>query len=303
MNLIKKTLKLTALLLFIATISNFGYSYLIDNTLAPKTDEELARVTVMVTRLDGRSGGSGVVLNSSKNGSDVLTNMHVCAVVKNGGKLTTDRQSANVTSYRISEVHDLCLIHTTTDLNVATRVATSAPLAYSSAAVTGHPNLLPSLITRGMFSQRVTIPIMYGVRECTDKEWDSELGLVCLFMGGIPIIKIFEAGVISPTIMPGSSGSAVFNKDGEIAGLVFAGAGDLSYGFIVPQEYIKNFLNNELENLPVQLPNNELSIVDMMKKESTNSAKIKEFKESCTKNIENVQVKRICDLVSRSITL
>lgn len=272
-----------------------------NNTLYPKLDAQLAKTTVMVTRLDGRSGGSGVILQSSKNGSDILTNMHVCEVVKNGGKLTTDTQSANVSSYQASKVHDLCLIHTTTDLGVSTVVASQPAVPYSEAVVSGHPSLYPTLITRGMFSQRVTIPIMYGVRECTEQEWGSELGLVCLFMGGIPVIKIFEAQVISPTIMPGSSGSAVFNAAGEISGLVFAGAGDLSYGFIVPLEYINNFLNNELQNLEINLPNNELNITEIFKKNST--IKLKELKEICSQTIDNIQLKQVCELVSRSIAL
>src|SRR5690606_16349021 len=44
-------------------------------------------------------------------------------------------------------------------------------------------------------------------------------------------------------IAPGNSGSAVYNDDGEIIALVFAGIGrGMSPGILVPHEYIVGFL-------------------------------------------------------------
>jgi hypothetical protein len=52
-----------------------------------------------------------------------------------------------------------------------------------------------------------------------------------------------DARVVSNLIQPGSSGSGVFNQQGELIGVVFAGASrDFSFGFIVPQEYVLDFV-------------------------------------------------------------
>jgi len=55
--------------------------------------------------------------------------------------------------------------------------------------------------------------------------------------------------LVTATIMPGSSGSGVFNEDMELSGLAFAGSGDLGYAWTVPYEDMMYFLNKELENL------------------------------------------------------
>jgi hypothetical protein len=108
-----------------------------------------------------------------------------------------------------------------------------------------------------------------GMKPCTiDDMKDPNGALLCFFLGGFPIERTFESQVISATIQAGNSGSAVYNNNGEVAGLVFAGSGDLSYALIVPQEYIENFIRNELSHLPKYKPMTEvtLSTKDFMTK-------------------------------------
>ena len=62
----------------------------------------------------------------------------------------------------------------------------------------------------------------------------------------MPILKTYDSQHTSALVLPGNSGSAVFNSDGEIAGLVFAsGSRELHYGIIVPHEYVKFFVEHE----------------------------------------------------------
>lgn len=267
MNNLKSILKTTALMLVVAAVVVAGgnvASKVSSPTKTVATDAELAETTAMITNLKGNSGGTGVIVKSTSNESEILTNAHVCEVVKNGGMVTTDLKRAVVTSYKVSEIHDLCLITVKSDLHVNTKVATSPPETYSSAAVSGHPALLPTIVTRGHFGNHELITIMTGMRECTEEDANSDIGILCLILGGIPIIKNFEAQVVSSTIMPGSSGSAVFNSQGEIAGMVFAGSNILSYGHIVPQEYVQYFIEKEVHELKAQTPDMKADIKSML---------------------------------------
>jgi S1-C subfamily serine protease len=267
MNNLKSILKTTALMLVVAAVVVAGgnvASKVSSPTKTVATDAELAETTAMITNLKGNSGGTGVIVKSTSNESEVLTNAHVCEVVKNGGMVTTDLKRAVVTSYRVSQIHDLCLITVKSDLHVNTKIATSPPETYSSAAVSGHPALLPTIVTRGHFGDHEVITIMTGMRQCTEEDANSELGILCMILGGIPIVKNFEAQIVSSTIMPGSSGSAVFNSNGEIAGMVFAGSNILSYGHIVPQEYVQYFIEKEVQGLKVQTPDMKVDIKSLL---------------------------------------
>lgn len=74
------------------------------------------------------------------------------------------------------------------------------------------------------------------------------------------MVKTYEAILVSATIQPGSSGSAVYNLDGEISAVIFAGAGDFGYGFAVPHSYVYKFLALEVPNLQNHVPNNEYKV-------------------------------------------
>jgi hypothetical protein len=157
------------------------------------------------------------------------------------------------------------------------------------------------VITNGHFSHYVTIPIVTSVRPCTTEEQESDLAVVCMFLGGIPVIKLYESQLITSTIMAGSSGSPVFNANGEIGGLVFAGAGDLSYGFIVPQEYVKNFVENEAAELEAQTPKMEIDLAAELGG-SSNKKNIEMFLEKCREGSElSDRVTKICNSLHKAI--
>jgi hypothetical protein len=212
--------------------------------------------TVKITNLEGNSGGTGTIVSSSTSFSEVLTNAHVCGVVKNGGLIHTLRGTQHfVVSYKTSELHDLCLIKVWANLWDKTEVASAAPLMFEAATVSGHPRLMPNIITKGHFSGKQIIQVVTGFKECTDSDRnDPMLGIFCLFLGRLPIIRAYEAIAVSATIQPGSSGSAVYGEDNKISGVIFAGSGELSYGYAVPYEYVANFLNVEYALLKTQVP-------------------------------------------------
>lgn len=214
--------------------------------MKPKNAAEFAQTSVMVVMNNEASGGSGVILQSKENESVILTNKHVCEVIQGGGLVKTQTKKYRVYKYKLYGKHDLCMIKVKANLGVETIIATQKPVLYSHVWVSGHPNLLPHVLTEGYFSDYKTIDVMVGMKACDGKETSEEEVMSCLFYGAKPIVKRFKSQLVTATIMPGSSGSGVFDENGEIAGLVFAGSSQgLSYGFIVPLAYVRDFVLNE----------------------------------------------------------
>lgn len=213
-------------------------------TIHPKTGPEFAKTAAMILAKSKTSGGSGVILNSTATGSIILTNAHVCEIIKTGGYVKTINKEVKVRHYKVYTKHDLCLVSVNEDLGVNTQLSPKTPEKYSESVTSGHPNLLPPIVSRGLFSQNLEIEIMVGQKPCDGTETGNDI-MYCIFMGAKPVIKKYDSQVISSLIMAGSSGSAVFDSNGYIAGLVFAGSPDgLSYGFIVPHKYVYDFILN-----------------------------------------------------------
>lgn len=206
---------------------------------------KMTHATVMITNLAENSGGSGTILASSDGASAILTNSHVCEVVRKGGTVHSHLGKSFVTQYRQSPAHDLCIITVKDNLGVSTKVANSTSGAYDEATVSGHPHLLPTIVTKGWFSTNMVVKVMTKLQPCTEEQAeDPAIGLFCAFLGGIPVIKSYEATPVSALIQAGSSGSAVYNSNGEIAAVVFAGSGEIGYGLTVPHKYVRDFVNN-----------------------------------------------------------
>jgi len=245
--------------ILVTTVVTVAYGNLTSN--AKRTTEDMAKASVMITNKAENSGGTGVIIRSNSKVSQILTNRHVCKLLKNGGTVITDSGvKYPVFSYRESNLHDMCLVSVASDLRVNTMVAERAPREYEDASVAGHPSLYPSIITKGHFSKRSKAYIQTGLKECTQEDMQNGNILLCIFLGGIPIITEYDVQVLSPTIEPGSSGSAVYNSDGELSALVFAGNRGLSYALAVPYEYVKKFLLEEVNTLEEKLPDNSITL-------------------------------------------
>ena len=210
----------------------------------PQNQAQFAKVAVEITNEAMNSGGTGVILDSRPGLTHILTNKHICQLIQVGGRVfTDDGASYPVNSFRVYKKHDLCLITVLKDFRVNIKVADKAPEVYSASIVVGHPALLPSIITPGHFSQVRSIHLMVGMLPCDGTEKDED-AMSCAFNGGKAQVVELQAQVTSSTIMPGSSGSGVFNEKGELSGMIFAGNPGLSYGMMVPWEYIHDFLTH-----------------------------------------------------------
>jgi len=238
-----KIIGATAALVMLTAV---GTLYSINNYDLPSTTKDFFNTSVIITDKLHRSGGSGVILNSYLSYSEVLTNKHVCSLASNGGYVYKDGKAFLVAAIKKYPTHDLCLVKVHANFGINTKVLRSPVGRHTPAFISGHPGLLPHVLTTGHFSSKMIINLMVGVREC-------EEGERCGFFGNVPVIQSFEARLVTGTILPGSSGSGVFNAEGKISGLVFAGRGrGLGYAFIVPHEYVVDFVDNK-ETIPYKV--------------------------------------------------
>lgn len=259
-------------------------------------------VTAMITTLDGRGGGSGVVISTSTSQSVILTNFHVCdGALRKGGKVRmVSGEEHIVTGYAAALEHDLCMVTVAADLKNSVTLASSAPKAYSEATITGHPSLMPNVITKGHFGGREIIPVMTGVRECTEKDnKNPETAPFCQFFGVAPIITNYESQIVTATIMAGSSGSAVLNGSGQLSGLVFAGnAEGLSYAYIVPYEAVKNFIDLDLKSIDA-IKVRPWEQQDAHSEDEAFEDAYLEIKTKCSNSSKNKTIKEFCQEVIR----
>jgi len=245
-------------------------------TIKPVTVEDFYKTSVMIVNENGSSGGTGVIYKSSPTGSVVLTNRHVCQLLESGGYVLNQEQYS-VVAYKTSKVHDVCMVWVKENLKINTSLATNPPEMFEEVVISGHPDLYPHIVSRGTVSESFKIEIVISSRECTQEEFKKD-PFTCVFYG-YPITEELEAQLVSALIAPGSSGSAVFNSQGEIVGLAFASnSRELSYALVVPWDYVSSFVKHEKATLKWQFPKKVTRTKEDSKK-ANNKAYIAPFSE------------------------
>lgn len=294
-NLTKK--KAVAALALLAMLS-VGYSL--------RDENDITQNSVMITNMAQNSGGTGIIISSTATESRVLTNSHVCRVVENGGLVTGTAGTFLAATYKHSLVHDLCLITVEGNLKANTKLADSPPQSYyEKAYISGHPALMPNVVTAGHFSGRKAIGVMVGFKKCTEDDLkDPNKAVPCLFFGFLPQVKTYDSTLVTATIMPGSSGSGVYNQHKELSGVAFAGSGPIGYAWTVPYESLKNFLNKEEKTLEAVKTNNLVTVSGNDEdKKSTGTDQVealRKIKDVCS-TPDKKKVKDICDLVGMDV--
>lgn len=260
--------------------------------------EDASANSVKVTNMDQNHGGTGIILYSSPTRSIVLTNSHVCGVVEEGGLVSGMAGNFMVESYKKSNQHDLCLIKVAGDLQGGVKLAKRPPVPYYEAAtISGHPSLYPNVKTYGHFSGRQPIQILTGFKACTEEEMkDPSKSLFCMMLGGLPIVKEFDAVLVTATIMPGSSGSGVYNEDMELTGVAFAGSGSLGYAWTVPYQYVRDFVTREAKGIPESKPADILDVLGGSSKKTRETEILQKLENVCSSS-PRIEFKQLCELL------
>jgi len=227
-------------LIFIITLlfgsMSFGFT--------PKSINDFYNTSVRVYNSEMNSGGTGSIFRSFSNASHILTNKHVCRLIEPGGNVSYKGKVYPITHYKKFKDHDLCLVRVETGFGINLEVSDNLMRRSKKVYVSGHPNLLPHIVTKGHTTDNINVKLVIGLKECTTEDI-LEDPVSCGWFGGKPIVESFDSQVVSNLIKPGSSGSAVFNGNGRLIGVAFAGNGrGFSHGFIVPHLYLLYFTQN-----------------------------------------------------------
>lgn len=188
-----------------------------DEFFRPKTNAEIASTVVYVWDSAIHHGGTGVVFGSASTSSIVLTNNHVCEFIVNGGFIVKDNKSYPIGMYKAYGKHDLCALYIPHNFGINTVVSISDPVLYGDAAVGGHPELLPIIISRGHYGELMPRFVVKGM--------DPQL-----------------LQLITTHVAPGSSGSPVYDSNGELTNLIMGKYFD--YSLAVPHPFLLDFANN-----------------------------------------------------------
>lgn len=230
-------------LLLIATFLFGSLSFAL-NVSHPKTVAELKVTSVRIMNLEMNSGGTGSIFRSYSNATHILTNKHICRLIEPGGVVDYKGKQYLITHYKKFKNHDLCLVRIAENLGVNLEVAEDLAKESTLSVVSGHPSLLPHIVTVGHLSERKDLELIVGLKPCS-KDDIEQAPQICMYFGGKPVIEVMDAQLTSNLIKPGNSGSGVFNKDGKLIGVVFAGdSRDFSFAYIVPQIYLLYFIQN-----------------------------------------------------------
>jgi len=160
--------------------------------------------------------------------SFVLTNKHVCNMGPNANYTLTLQSGGKVQAVfvRSDPFADVCLLKANAiipPLSLAKRNATQGDRVLSI----GGPDGAYPLIVEGFISG------YYNMHMRNDDDDDSDFEVH------------FRAQVMSAPVYHGSSGSPVFDVNGEVIGIVFAVRGEKEHiAFIVPISEVRRFLDN-----------------------------------------------------------
>lgn len=212
--------------------------------------DEFQKTSVLIENNYG-GGGSGVIYKSSSKGTIILTNRHICEAIASGGEVV-DYARHTILAFKKSLKHDVCYIFIKANLKLDTVISARPPKINDKLYISGHPSLYPHIVSQGYMAGTEKMPIHIDNRDCM--EFEKKLHPIECILDGRPLYIILESNVVSALISPGSSGSAVFNQSGEIAGLAFAAQGNIGYALVVPWKFLNGFVKREAKSLKWERP-------------------------------------------------
>ena len=203
---------------------------------------------VMLTSNGG--GGTGFRITAESGKSFILTNNHIC---RDRESLTANYGDQEKTIKVIQKYadHDLCVLE---DIDEIPSLRLSGSLdSHERLWLIGHPALRQLTLESGHFVGNTDIDLL---TTCSEKEIEERIAAIkevktiddflkILRLSAGYCIKKVNANHINNISYGGNSGSPVFNKWGNVVGVLFAGSrGQPTASYIVPLEHLQKFLKD-----------------------------------------------------------
>jgi S1-C subfamily serine protease len=229
--------------------SIFGVGIL--NNIHSRYLRTLSHWTVLIHNSKG-GGATGFIARGKSGHKYIITNGHVCGLAEDGKLFVIYKDDEYVLKVRkVYQLNDLCAIDAPESAGLAVNIATSYKHGEEAFAI-GHPLLEPTTVTLGELSGEVTTHIMVGQnldpKDCSGPTYeliDLSDNPFAVFFGVSNIcVRNLPAEASSIIILPGNSGSAVVNNFGSVIGVAFAANESGTRSYVVPLEYLKDFLSS-----------------------------------------------------------
>jgi len=231
---------LIGLLLFIVAVRFPDIHY---NFLRSKAQQGV----VMITRKDGRSGGTGFHIKSPSGKVYILTNAHVCGLAENNVLYITDDFNRTIPRQVLetSDETDLCLVEPLPNYHGYLKVGSESSSGQIVWAV-GHPALMPTTMTQGeVIGKQKIVLLDHYMNDPEDGSCNLPKNRILKlqrFFGEVIVCAVeIEANLSTVLILPGSSGSPVVNFWGKVVGVIFAGTQN-DWGIFITVKDINKFL-------------------------------------------------------------
>lgn len=195
----------------------------------------------------GTAGGTGFVVQAPSGKKFVLTNKHVCEIADLVPQLFVKFDDGSrpvpVVVREKSTETDLCIIDL--PLDHAPLPLGKHPMQGDLSIVIGHPHLRPLTPSEGVITAADTeLEMQNGVpvEQCNGKRMRIESYISFFGRPEKVCIATYHAHMISARTEPGNSGSPVFDAQGEVMGIAFAGGYGGAYGAIIDIDEIRSFI-------------------------------------------------------------
>jgi S1-C subfamily serine protease len=207
-------------------------------------------------------GGTGFQVIGRSGVSYIMTNAHVCEPFQKEGYINVEMKNGRVVPRKIleiSKVTDLCLAEGLPGVQglAVTNQASTGDHLY----IIGHPLLQPLSITQGEIIAKSLVEFPYAqiipddVPEEEREDWMMTEGQCkaqpkfkvasMTFFGQTVKVCMLSLMAYESTItsFPGNSGSPVVDSWGNVVGVLYAGNGMTTWGLILTNEDVQNFLS------------------------------------------------------------